>query len=142
MIRSILFYSLLVFNINCFSTEVYDFCGTHFLASYNDCDQEALTNPQKLVEVMLKAAEASGATVLDSTYYIFPGNGMTMAILLSESHASIHTYPEHGSCFVDLFTCGNKCSHIEFDKTLREYLKPSNVSEKVHIRHQDFEEYN
>jgi spermidine synthase len=26
--------------------------------------------------------------------------------MLSESHASVHTWPEHGSAFVDVFTCG------------------------------------
>jgi S-adenosylmethionine decarboxylase len=28
--------------------------------------------------------------------------------LLSESHASLHTYPEVGSMFLDVFTCGNR----------------------------------
>jgi ornithine decarboxylase len=28
--------------------------------------------------------------------------------LLAESHASVHTYPERGSVFVDVFTCGHR----------------------------------
>jgi S-adenosylmethionine/arginine decarboxylase-like enzyme len=59
---------------------------------------------------------------------------LTMVFLLSESHASIHTYPEHGACFVDLFTCGNKCSGEKFDQALREYLKPAHVTARVLIR--------
>ncbi len=122
-----------------FAGEDYDFRGKHLLASYSHCDSDAMTNIEKLQGVMLEAAKGCGATVLGSTFYLFPGNGMTMVILLSESHASIHTYPEHGSCFVDLFTCGNKCSHEKFDAYLRAYLKPAEVNSKVYIRHQGFD---
>jgi S-adenosylmethionine decarboxylase len=80
----------------------------------------------------LKAAQACGAQILNYQYYKFPGGGFTMIILLSESHASIHTYPEHdASCFVDLFTCGTHCSSNNFDKYLRSYLKPQNVDSQL-----------
>ena len=31
--------------------------------------------------------------------------GVTHVLVLAESHMSIHTYPEHGRAYVDLFTC-------------------------------------
>ena len=37
-----------------------------------------------------------------------PGGGFTGVFLLSESHASVHTYPEHGYAAVDLFSCGER----------------------------------
>lgn len=118
----------------------YEFAGVHFLASYNGCDLDALTDLERLPEVMLTAAKASGATVLNAVQHIFPPDGFTMAILLSESHASIHTYPEHGACFIDLFTCGNSCSAERFDLALREYLKPSSVNARRLIRHEAIED--
>ena len=57
-----------------------------------------------------------------------------MVLLLSESHASIHTYPEYNSCFVDLFTCGQKCSAEKFDMYLREYLKPKQTDSRIQVR--------
>src|SRR5271170_7460823 len=104
--------------------ESFQFKGVHFLASYCDCDLQALTELDKLADAMKSAVEESGATVLEISSWTFPPNGLTMVLLLSESHASIHTYPEYGSCFVDLFTCGEKCSADKFDAVLREYLKP------------------
>ena len=68
---------------------------------------------------MEQAVEACGATLLNSARHVFPPDGMTIVMLLSESHASIHTYPEHNSCFVDLFTCGLDCQAEEFDAVLR-----------------------
>ena len=57
-----------------------------------------------------------------------------MVLILSESHASIHTYPEDRSCFVDFFTCGTDCLPENFDKTMREYLLPQQVKSKLFFR--------
>lgn len=105
----------------------YQFLGRHLIVSYKECDHEALINVKALSEKMKEASNACGAQLLNSTEYCFPGNGLTMVCLLSESHASIHTYPEYNACFVDLFTCGNRCSAEKFDAVMREYLKPQKV---------------
>ncbi len=103
---------------------VYDFLGHHLMASYIDCDSVALNNQVALVATMEKAVKESGATLLNSAKHVFPSGGLTMVLLLAESHASIHTYPEHKACFVDLFTCGESCSTEKFDAVLTAYLCP------------------
>lgn len=118
------------------TAEEFLFQGKHLIASYSGCDVEALSDVATLHDVMLNAAKGCGATVLDSSYYVFAPDGLTMVILLSESHASIHTYPEHGTCFIDLFTCGEKCSNEVFDQILQEYLKPQHVDKKLLLRNQ------
>lgn len=118
----------------------YLFKGTHFLVSYSDCDREALGNVDALCAAMDDAVMKSGATILDSCKWVFPPNGLTMVYLLSESHASIHTYPEHGSCFVDLFTCGDHCSSDQFDAAIRAYLKPGSVHHRLLIRTEEIHE--
>lgn len=112
----------------------YQFRGKHFIASYNGCDVQAMEDVKTLAQVMREAVQKTGAEILDESSYRFPGNGFTMTILLSESHASIHTYPEHRACFVDLFTCGERCRHDVFDVALREYLKPVSVADTTLIR--------
>ncbi len=118
----------------------YQFKGNHFLVSYCDCDQEALCDVESLQTAMMNAVQDCGATILQSSSWVFPPNGLTMVVLLSESHASIHTYPEHGACFVDLFTCGEKCSAEKFDVSMRAYLKPKMVNQRMLIRKEGFEE--
>ena len=56
--------------------------------------------------VMERAAREGGATVLNAYCHRFTPQGVTVLLALSESHASIHTYPEYGACMVDVFTCG------------------------------------
>jgi S-adenosylmethionine decarboxylase proenzyme len=113
---------------------IYEFTGHHLLASYLDCDREALINIKNLEKAMNEGAQASGATILSSVKHVFPPDGFTMVILLSESHASIHTYPEHGACFVDFFTCGHSCDASKFDQVLIDYLKPQKMSRQLFQR--------
>jgi S-adenosylmethionine decarboxylase proenzyme len=114
----------------------YKFRGVHFLASYCDCDMQALTDLEHPAAAMNNAVEKSGATILETSSWIFPPNGLTMVLLLSESHGSIHTYPEYGACFVDLFTCGEKCSAEKFDAEMQAYLKPKTVNRRTLIRNE------
>jgi len=115
----------------------YEFFGRHLLASYVDCDPAALADHAGLKAAMAAAVEAAGATLLNSIHYSFTPSGMTAVLLLAESHASIHTYPEHQACFVDLFTCGRACSAEKFDAVLRQYLRPASVQRRTMLRHAD-----
>jgi S-adenosylmethionine decarboxylase len=118
----------------------HDFVGRHLIVTYYDCDPKALRNHKDLSVAMRAAVKASGAQLLEAAEYLFPPDGMTSVMLLSESHASIHTYPEHNACFVDLFTCGNKCRAEKFDMVLRSYLKPAGVNSRILIRHREIED--
>src|SRR5689334_25425262 len=109
-------FALGLFQGSLYGNDEYEFKGKHFIASYLDCDDKAIRDVQALKEVLVKAARASHATIIGQTDFVFEPDGLTMVILLSESHASIHTYPEHHACFVDLFTCGDKCSSEDFDQ--------------------------
>jgi len=48
-----------------------------------------------------------GVTILDQSFVQFPYQGHSVVWVLGESHLSIHTVPEDGGFFLDLFTCGN-----------------------------------
>lgn len=117
--------------------KIHEFTGRHLLASYLGCDKKAIRDLAGLRAAMMRAVEASHATVLTHAEHVFAPDGLTMVILLSESHASIHTYPEEKACFVDLFTCGDSCSAEAFDAVLREFLRPSRVDARVVLRGQE-----
>lgn len=40
---------------------------------------------------------------LGEVYHAFPNGGFTAVVCLSESHVSIHTWPEHGMATFDVF---------------------------------------
>ncbi len=116
------------------------FRGKHFVASYLDCDFRAIGDLGGLLQAMDEAVEASGAMILSQKLHVFPPNGLTLVYLLSESHASLHTYPEHGRCFVDLFTCGDRCSSEKFHEVLQTYLQPKRVDAHLFLRDEEVKE--
>ncbi len=119
------------------SAEAFDFVGRHFLASYLGCDLNRLRDLAALKAAFERAVAASGATLMGSSDHVYPPYGYTLLCLLSESHASIHTYPEHNSCFVDLFTCGLRCRPEPFDAVLRDYLRPAHSHGRSLIRREE-----
>lgn len=118
----------------------FEFAGRHFIANYFGCDHAAMCNHTSLVDAMRKGVDASGATLLKLIEYTFSPSGFTALLLLSESHASIHTYPECDACFVDLFTCGRLCIAEKFHLVLREYLRPAGYLQKILLRGDTIEE--
>lgn len=103
---------------------MFDFKGKHYIASFIDCQVKDL---EVIKNGFQKAIEISGATILNKSEFVFENGGLTMVFLLSESHGSIHTYPEHNSLFIDFFTCGNKVNHELFHKTMFELFQPKKM---------------
>ena len=107
-------------------TVAHPFVGQHLLLTYEGC--EADLNDRDLLEAAMKAGiDASGAHIVGQAEARFEPMGFSFAFVLSESHASIHTYPEVRSAFLDIFTCGTRCQPRRFDEVLRARLKPARV---------------
>jgi spermidine synthase len=66
-----------------------------------------LDDAPKLSEALRSALVAAGAQVRQVVSEAFTPHGVTVVAVLAESHASVHTWPEHAQAFVDVFTCGD-----------------------------------
>lgn len=69
-------------------------------------DAAVLTDVDLLTDVLRAAAEIGHATVLAEALHVFPNGAVTASLVLSQSHLSIHTWPEFRLLNVDLLTCG------------------------------------
>jgi len=56
-------------------------------------------------KLLFQALGAARATVLDGMSHEFQPQGYSVAVLLAESHATVHTWPEYGFATVDYFSC-------------------------------------
>lgn len=81
--------------------------GKHLLLELKDCDREVLNDLSFLQNALVSAAQEAGATVLAKYFHQFAPQGVSGAVIIAESHLSLHTWPEHGYAAVDIFTCGN-----------------------------------
>jgi S-adenosylmethionine decarboxylase len=86
-------------------------------------DVSILTDEAALLDVLRAAAASGDALVLGESAHRFPNGAVTIVLVLSQSHLSVHTWPEHGAANVDLLTCGRLNGDRMIDYLERE-LKP------------------
>lgn len=102
--------------------------GRHILVEAYDCDYHALDNIKELQQAMITAAEAAGATVVDAAFRKFEPHGVSGVLVISESHLTIHTWPEFGYAAIDLFTCGCNADPWKAFEHLSSYLQSSRTT--------------
>jgi len=80
--------------------------GIHLIVNVYDVPDknrlEYLTTGLPLLDRVVKALQL---TVVSQTGHQFTPTGYSYAYVLSESHFTIHTYPEYKSCYIDIFCC-------------------------------------
>ena len=86
-----------------------------------------------LLATLKEAAERVGATIVKAVTQRFSPRGVSVILILAETHLSVHTWPEHGYAAVDIFVCGEgKDPHPAWD-VIRGALGPG-AFEKKEIR--------
>lgn len=109
-----------------------EFTGWHVLAEFGDVDANLCDDLERLEAALRKSLVAAGVTICDVVHKKFDPQGVTVLALLSESHASIHTYPETGDIFVDVFTCGSiGAGATKAVELLQQELEPGSVHMEV-----------
>lgn len=107
-----------------------EFTGNHILGELYGISRQILDCVETMESAILTSISAGNATVCGYMSYKFEPSGVTTVVLLSESHASLHTYPESGCLFFDVFTCGKENPEVILD-ALCDYLKPSRKTIKI-----------
>lgn len=86
--------------------------GVHYFANLKDCNVKIFEDAHMTESILTTVAELSNATALDFSFRAFKPFGVTAAMILSESHITIHSYYDGnmdgiGDLFADVFTCGS-----------------------------------
>lgn len=107
--------------------------GLHIIANFYGCKFD-LTNNKELLSKCIDFCKESGLTVVGTTSHEFTPQGLTFAILLSESHVSIHTWPEDNNVAFDIYTCNYQNNNN--DKALNVYRKISELLDPNYVDHE------
>jgi S-adenosylmethionine decarboxylase len=84
--------------------------GRHVLIEFYGCPSDIIENNKLIEKFMNEAADYSGATIVESVFHHFNPYGVSGAVIIAESHLTIHTWPEYGYASVDVYTCGDSVS--------------------------------
>ncbi len=82
--------------------------GTHVFGNLHGCPSELLEKVDVVSNILRSTVSESKLHSVGETFHQFEPIGVTGVIVLSESHLSVHTWPETGVVAVDVFTCGNE----------------------------------
>lgn len=82
--------------------------GRHMILEvWGKPDSLPFWNMDEAAAALVQSAKDAGATVLSERWHHFGcGFGYTGVVILSESHISVHTWPEKGYAALDVFMCG------------------------------------
>lgn len=109
------------------------YAGLHILAEFWGVKPETIKNLD-VENLLIEAAKKADAIPLEIvSHYFDPPNedlppGLTGAVILEESHITIHTWlEEDGYIAVDAFTCGPRAKPEKAIAYLKEKLQPTKV---------------
>ena len=99
-----------------------------YAVDLGECQALAALEPEEIVARFLAALERAGATVVQTASHAYPGAGLTAVLVLSESHAVLHTWPETGTVNIDIFSCSARLESLDAVDELSRSLGARQVS--------------
>ena len=76
-----------------------------FSADLSQCAALRELAVDEVADLFRAALDRAGATVVQAVSHAFAETGLTCVLILSESHAVLHTWPETGTINIDIFSC-------------------------------------
>lgn len=89
--------------------------GRHVISELWGCDFQKLNDIDGIERTFVQAALKSGAEVREVAFHKFAPQGVSGVVIISESHLTIHSFPEHGYASIDVYTCGNLDPNVAAD---------------------------
>lgn len=80
--------------------------GHHYIVEGSGCSPDVISRVEQVEAIMVRAAEIANVQVWSISFHRFSPNGVSGVVVISESHLSVHTWPEVGYVALDIFTCG------------------------------------
>jgi len=108
--------------------------GYHLILELEGCPSAVLDDEETVRALMTKAVSISGATMIQPFFHRFSPQGVSGVVIISESHFSIHTWPEYGYAAIDIFTCGDQIDMEIAAETLRRGFRARSLQKMLLTR--------
>ena len=82
--------------------------GHHYIVEGSGCNSEVISRVEQVEQIMVRAAELADVQVWAISFHRFSPDGVSGVVVISESHLSVHTWPELGYVALDIYTCGEQ----------------------------------
>lgn len=107
--------------------------GRHYFIDITNVPENMINNHRLLKSKCNTLLENFQMKTLGVNEHAFQPQGYTLLYLLSESHLSLHSWPEYNTLKMDLFTCSSK--NLDNVQTIKEIFGSlGNVEVKQYMR--------
>ncbi len=103
--------------------------GHHYIVEASKCNKKIIGNIELMQQIIVEAANKANTKVWAVSFHRFPPNGVSGVVVISESHLSVHTWPEVGYVALDIYTCGKDSKP---EKAV-DYIIEKIEAEQVHV---------
>ena len=86
---------------------------TSFSGDLSGCEALPVLTGDEVADLFIAALGRAGATIVDVVSHAFPKTGLTCVLILRESHAVLHTWPETGTINIDIFSCTTRLKSVQ-----------------------------
>jgi S-adenosylmethionine decarboxylase len=115
------------------------FAGTHLIIDLYGARR--LDDLAHIERSLKRCVEVAGATLLHIHLHHFtPNGGVSGVAVLSESHISIHSWPEADYAALDVFMCGESKPQLAIG-VLQEAFDPKHIVVGEHLRGRELADY-
>ncbi len=84
-----------------------------FSADLYGCEALSVLTGDEVSDLFIGALQRAGATIVEAVSHAFPKTGLTCVLILRESHAVLHTWPETGTINIDIFSCTTRLLSVQ-----------------------------
>jgi S-adenosylmethionine decarboxylase len=110
-------------------SSIFGTMGRHVIADLSGCNPSFISSVSYVQKVLEEAVKRAKATIISSRFHQFSPVGVSGIILLSESHCSIHTWPDEEYAAIDIYTCGE---HV-FPQVACDYIAKELSAKEMHV---------
>ena len=115
------------------------FAGTHLIIDLYGARR--LDDLEHIERTLKRCVEVAGATLLHIHLHHFtPNGGVSGVAVLSESHISIHSWPEADYAALDVFMCGESKPQLAIG-VLQEGFDPKHIMVTEHLRGKELDQH-
>lgn len=81
--------------------------GTHVIAVCENCTNKDIFSAREMELLLIELATQTGFNIVKTASHQFRNpDAATVTAILTQSHITIHTWPEYNKATIDLFSCG------------------------------------
>ena len=108
--------------------------GKHMIIDLKEIKDDILIHDLDKIKTLLDTiCNKYDFSILNKSEHIFEPQGLTILYLLSESHLSVHTFPERKYIAIDLYTCRDYKDNAVYEEIYDFFIERFQAKKEIPI---------